>query len=143
MSSDLNLSGEQVNCSFISTKVAKIRFVQEKYKQADYFIAGSWGSEPNTVGLWKLADEIINEESDIDYTPKCVSQIQVDGDGDVSGLEFINSETLVCSTTSENGKFVMNPVEFVSFWYFLASLVFSSIDVDQLKPWFDSRKHYN
>lgn len=103
MSMDLNLSGDRVNCSFISEKVAKIRFVQEKYKQADTFVTGGWGSNPNTVGVWKLTkDEQSNDENEIDYTPKSVSKIPVESD--VTGLEFLNPESIVCSTSSENGK---------------------------------------
>lgn len=104
MSLDLNSSLDQVNCSFVSEKVSKIRFVQEKYKQADTFITGSWGSDANnTVGLWKLTkDELSNDENEVDYTPKSVSKVKVDGD--VTGLEFLNSESIVCTTSSDNGK---------------------------------------
>ena len=104
MSLDLNSSLDQVNCSFVSEKVSKIRFVQEKYKQADTFITGSWGSDANnTVGLWKLTkDELSNDENEADYTPKSISKVKVDGD--VTGLEFLNSESIVCTTSSDNGK---------------------------------------
>lgn len=106
MLSDLSLGAEQVNCSFVSEKVSKIRFVQEKYKQADTFIAGGWGSDVNAVGLWKLSkDELSNEENDIDYMPKSISKIPVDGD--VTGLEFLNPELIVCSTSSDNSKFTL------------------------------------
>lgn len=101
MSLDLNLSIDRVNCSFISEKVSKIRFVQEKYKQADTFVTGGWGS--SSIGLWKLAkDEQSNDENEIDYTPKSISKIAVDGD--VTGLEFLNSESIVCSTSSDSGN---------------------------------------
>lgn len=104
MSLDFNLTLDRVNCSFISEKVSKIRFIQEKYKQSDTFITGGWGSNPNSVGLWKLArDEQANDESDIDYTPKSISKIPVDGD--ITGLEFLNPESIVCSTSSDNGKY--------------------------------------
>lgn len=103
MSLDLNSSVEPVNCSFISEKVSKIRFVQEKYKQSDTFVTGGWGSDPNSIGLWKLTkDEQSNDETEVDYTPKSISKIKVDGD--VTGLEFINSESIVCSTAADNGK---------------------------------------
>lgn len=103
MSMDLSMSVDRVNCSFISEKVSKIRFVQEKYKQADTFVTGGWGSNPNAIGLWKLAkDEQSNDENEIDYTPKSISKIPIEGD--VTGLEFLNSESIVCSTSSDNGK---------------------------------------
>lgn len=103
MSLDFNSSADQVNCSFVSEKVSKIRFVQEKYKQADTFITGSWGSEPNAIGLWNLTkEELSNEDGESDYTPKAISKLKVDGD--VTGLEFINAESIVCSTSAEHGK---------------------------------------
>lgn len=102
MLSDLSLGPDQVNCSFISEKVSKIRFVQEKYKQADLFLTGGWGSDVNSIGLWKLAkDELSNDENETDYIPKSISKILIDSD--VTGLEFINSELIVCSTSSNTG----------------------------------------
>lgn len=93
MLSELNISLDQVSCSFVSEKVSKIRFVQEKYKQADTFVTGGWGSDVNTVGLWKLAkDEQSNDECQIAKIPI---------DGDVTGLEFLNPELIACSTSSE------------------------------------------
>lgn len=108
MSSDLNLSTERINCSFVSEKVSKIRFVQEKYKLADTFITGGWGSNTNAVSLWKLSkDELTSDDNEYDYTPKSISKIAVDGD--ITGLEFLNSESIVCSTTSNNGNhFILN-----------------------------------
>ncbi|XP_055325450.1 nucleoporin Nup43 [Sitodiplosis mosellana] len=103
---DLNSSSDQVNCSFVSEKVSKIRFVQEKYKQADTFITGGWGSDSNTVGLWKLTkDELSNDENEVDYTPKSISKVKVDGD--VTGLEFLNSESIVCTTSSDNVQLLL------------------------------------
>lgn len=102
MSSDLNLSTDQINCSFIAEKFAKIRFIHEKYKQSDTFVTGGWGSNKNAVTLWKLAKEDLSgEETDLDYTPKSISKILIDGD--VTGLEFFNSESIACSTTANNG----------------------------------------
>lgn len=105
MSFDLNSSADLVNCSFVSEKVSKIRFVQEKYKQSNTFVTGGWGSDPNTIGLWKLTrDESTNDGNEDDSTPKSISKIKVDGD--VTGLEFLNTESIVCSTSAEDGKHV-------------------------------------
>lgn len=103
MSTDLNLSTDQINCSFISEKVSKIRFVHEKYKQSDTFVTGGWGSESNAVTLWKLAKEdLSNEDTEFDYTPKSISKIPIDGE--VTGLEFFNGESIACTTTANNGN---------------------------------------
>lgn len=132
MSLDLNSSAEQVNCSFVSEKVSKIRFIQEKYKQADTFVTGGWGSDTNAVGLWKLTkDEQSNDETEADYTPKSISKINVDGD--VTGLEFLNSESIVCTTSSENGKnnriFPITLTLFISkFCLFYSSATFNKLE---------------
>lgn len=100
--SELDLSDERINCSFVSEKVAKIRFVQEKYKEIDTFVTGGWGSVTNSIGLWKLSkDELSNDDHDFDYTPKSISKVPIDGD--VTGLEFLGGESIVCSTSSRNG----------------------------------------
>lgn len=100
--SEFNLGGERINCSFVSEKVAKIRFVQEKYKEIDTFVAGSWGSNTNSIGLWKLSkDDLSNDDNDFDYTPKSIAKVAIDGD--VTGMEFLNNETIVCSTSSNKG----------------------------------------
>lgn len=121
---DLNSNSDQVNCSFVSEKVSKIRFVQEKYKQADTFVTGGWGSDLNAIGLWKLTkDEQSNDETESDYTPKSISKIKVDGD--VTGLEFLNSESIVCTTSSEDGKCESNHSTDLMFLLQYFSFVFS------------------
>lgn len=118
---DLKLYG-----SFVAEKISKIRFVQEKYKFADSFITGSWGSSTNSVNLWKLVkdDFSSSDDADNDYVPNSISKILVDGD--VTGLEFINAENIVCSTSSnkcnfqENCSFHLNNILF----NFVAQLLF-------------------
>lgn len=100
---ELITGAERINCSFVSEKVAKIRFVQEKYKQIDTFVTGGWGSDTNAIGLWKLSrDELSHDDNDFDYTPKAIAKVATDGD--VTGLEFLNSESIVCSTSANNGS---------------------------------------
>lgn len=95
--SDLKLYG-----SFISAKVSKVRFVQEKYKSSDSFLTGSWGISTNAINLWKLTkDEYSNEDADSDYVPKSIARIPVEGD--VTGLEFLDENTVACSTADKNG----------------------------------------
>lgn len=90
--------------SFVGQKLSQIRFVEEKYKLADTFISGSWGPSTNTVNLWQLTkDEFSLDDGDSDYVPKSIAKINVDGD--VTGLEFLNAETIVCSTSSKDGMF--------------------------------------
>lgn len=96
--SDLKLYG-----TFVGEKVSKVRFMQEKYKAVDSFVTGSWGSSTNSVKLWKLVKDDFSaaEEPESDYVPKEVSKVLIDGD--VTGLEFVNAETIVCSTSSTKG----------------------------------------
>lgn len=100
--SEIISSDERINCSFVSEKVAKIRFVQERYKEVDTFVTGGWGSDTNFIGLWKLSkDELSHDDHDFDYTPKSLHKVPVDGD--VTGLEFLGTDSIVCSTSSRNG----------------------------------------
>lgn len=88
--------------SFIAEKLSKVRFVQEKYKLADTFVSGSWGLSKNAINLWQLTkDEFSMDDDDGDYVPKSIAKVAVDGD--VTGLEFLNADTIVCSTSSTNG----------------------------------------
>lgn len=92
--------------SFIAEKLSKVRFVQEKYKLADTFVSGSWGHSTNAVNLWQLIkDEFSMDDGDSDYVPKSNAKVTVKGD--VTGLEFLNADTIVCSTSStKNGIFL-------------------------------------
>lgn len=129
MSLDLSSGIDQINCSFVSEKASKIRFIHEKYKQSDTFVTGSWGSDKNAVTLWKLAKEdFSNEESELDYTPKFISKIPIDGD--VTGIELLNSESIACSTSAPNSKFFS--FDFFTTIHNLISF-FSSIAIDQLE----------
>lgn len=96
---DLKLYG-----SFVAEKISKIRFVQEKYKLADSFITGSWGASKNSINLSKLIkdDYSSSDDADYDYVPNSISKVLVDGD--VTGLEFVNTENIVCSTSSTKCK---------------------------------------
>lgn len=89
--------------SFIAEKLSKVRFIQEKYKLADSFVSGSWGLSANAVNLWQLIkDEFSVGDDDSGFVPKSIAKVAVDGD--VTGLEFLNADTIVCSTSSANGK---------------------------------------
>lgn len=134
MLSDLNLMLDQVNCSFVSEKVSKIRIVQEKYRQADTFITGGWGSDVNTIGLWKLAkDDLSNDDNDEDYMPNAISKVPVDGD--VTGLEFINKDLIVCSTSANNGRINFSHLEAIFFWHI------RKMRLDFLTLVFNSQQH--
>lgn len=100
--------------SFIAEKLSKVRFVQEKYKLADTFVSGSWGLSTNAVNLWQLTkDDFSMDDGDSDYVPKSIAKIPVDGD--VTGLEFLNADTIVCSTSSKRGRFQSTRNVFVLF----------------------------
>lgn len=125
MSMDLNLSADPINCSFISEKVAKVRFIHEKYKQSDTFVTGGWGSDTNAITLWKLTKEsLANEESDIDYMPKSISKIPIDGE--VTGLELFNSGSIACSTSSNDGKFYSLFIRRLSCYLIVCCITFTS-----------------
>lgn len=96
------MSDLKLYSSFVAVKVSKIRFVQEKYKSADSFVTGSWGLSTNTIGLWKLTkDEYSDDDADKDYIPTSIAKIPVEGD--VTGLEFLNENTIVCTSADKDG----------------------------------------
>lgn len=89
----------QVNGSFVSEKISKIRFVQEQYEEAEKFVTGSWNRTTNSVKLWRFTkSENSDEDSlDLDY-PNCICSVPIGGD--VTGLEWIDYNNFAVSSSS-------------------------------------------
>lgn len=85
-----------VNISFISEKVAKIRFCPEQFGETEDFITGSFGVAGRTsIKYWKLFHHDGLDE-DNEYVPKSVASIPVPAD--VTGLEFLDFNNVVAVT---------------------------------------------
>lgn len=85
-----------VNGTFISEKVSKVRWIPEQYTAPDSFVTGSWDFPVNTIKLWKLASRDIMEEEN-ESIPKCIAKVNITGD--VTGLEFVDANHIVVSST--------------------------------------------
>lgn len=118
--------------SFIAEKLSKVRFVQEKYKLVDTFVSGGWGLSTNAINLWQLTkDEFSMDDDDGDYVPKSIAKVAVDGD--VTGLEFLNADTIVCSTSSTNGISLLHsdrlrPILSIQHYLFSAQVLFINLN---------------
>ena len=86
----------KVNCTFVSEKISKVRWLPEQYNAAESFVTGSWDSKLNNVKLWKL---VPNEYSDDDteIIPKSFAKLQFPGD--ITGLELIDYDNIAISSS--------------------------------------------
>lgn len=96
------MADQKLYGSFVAQKISKIRFVQEQFNVSRSFIAGSWGSQTNSIDLWRLTRDEYTED-DNEYIPISVAKILVKGD--VTGLEFLNYNNVAVSTTSEECEY--------------------------------------
>lgn len=94
------MTDQKLYGSFVAQKISKIRFVQEQFSVPKSFIAGSWGSQVNSIDLWHLTRDEYTED---DYLPISVAKIPVNGD--VTGLEFLNYDNVAISSTSQECKY--------------------------------------
>lgn len=92
-------SDVQVNGTFISEKLSKIRWLPEQYTSAESFVTGSWDFNQNHVRVWKFSQNEYSE-NEMETVPICTAKHPIGGD--VTGLEVVNSDSLVVS--SSDGK---------------------------------------
>lgn len=89
----------KVNGFFISEKISKIRWVPEHLKPSEKFVTGSWGNLTNYVRCYKFSRNQYAEEAEAcEYTPKCTSKVRFVGD--ITGLEFLDEDKIVVSTSN-------------------------------------------
>lgn len=114
----------KVNGTFVSEKIARVRWIPEQYTAPGAFLTGSWESRSRaSIKLWRLtadADYIGDHDNDFDdgsvsqlssatglgggapsstnslLVPRCQAQLPLAGD--CTGLEWIDSEHLVCTS---------------------------------------------
>jgi nuclear pore complex protein Nup43 len=87
----------QINGSFVSEKISKIRFVHQQYEDTEKFVTGSWNHSKNTVKLYRF-EKPLDDSLDVDYQPKCICSVPVAGD--VTGLEWIDYNNFAVSSSS-------------------------------------------
>ena len=82
----------KVNSSFVSERISKIRFIKDQNCfEPDLFVSVS-----DSVKLWKLMTNELNDETESDVIPKMMSKLQVDGD--LTGLETVDHNNVVVSS---------------------------------------------
>ncbi|EDV93305.1 nucleoporin Nup43 [Drosophila grimshawi] len=83
----------KVAAHYISEKVSNVRWLPEQLQQTERFVTGSWDMDNNYVRLWRLHANPYAQE--VQHTPRCNDKVAMDGD--VTGLEFVNEDTLAVS----------------------------------------------
>lgn len=84
-----------VQGTFVSQKINKIRWIPEDYVETKHFFTGSWDDDKNSVKVWSF--EFINEDEDVEY-PKQLSEYKVNGD--VTDIKFLDKKSIAVSISS-------------------------------------------
>ncbi|XP_063828258.1 nucleoporin Nup43 [Ostrinia nubilalis] len=85
----------EVQGTFVSQKINKIRWIPEEYEETKCFFTGSWDDEANSIKVWTL--ESPHEDEEIEY-PRALSEFPVDGD--VTEIKFTEKNKIVVSTSN-------------------------------------------
>lgn len=81
-----------VQGTFVSQKINKIRWIPEDYVETKCFFTGSWDDEQNSVKVWTF--ESPSEEDEVEY-PRELSTFPVDGD--VTQIKFTDKNKIAVS----------------------------------------------
>lgn len=84
----------EVQGTFVSQKINKIRWIPEEYVETKCFFTGSWDDVENSIKVWSL--EGANDEEDAEY-PRQLSEYKVDGD--VTEIKFVEKNRIAVSTS--------------------------------------------
>lgn len=91
----------KINGTFISEKISKIRWQPEQYTESTNFLTGSWStSNEGSLKSWKIIRNDTSISNENDFAPKCCANLSIDGD--INGLEFVNSNTIVVGSSDGN-----------------------------------------
>lgn len=88
----------QVNGTFISEKLSKIRWIPEQYTSTSEkkFVSGSCDFNQNHIRLWKLSQNEYSE-NEIEIIPVCTAKHPISGD--VTGLEVFNFDNIAVGSS--------------------------------------------
>ncbi|KAJ2940715.1 hypothetical protein O0L34_g14825 [Tuta absoluta] len=84
-----------VQGTFVSQKINKIRWIPEEYVETKCFFTGSWDDEQNSIKVWTF--ESPHEEEDVEY-PRALSEYKVEGD--VTEIKFTEKNKIAVSTSN-------------------------------------------
>lgn len=85
----------EVQGTFVSQKISKIRWIAEDYVETKCFFTGSWDDEQNSIKVWTL--ESPHEEEEVEY-PRQLSEYLVDGD--VTQIKFTEKNKIAVSLSN-------------------------------------------
>lgn len=89
----------EVQGTFVSQKINKIRWIPEDYVETKHFFTGSWDDDVNSLKVWCF--EILNEDQDVEC-PRQLSEYKVDGD--VTEIKFTDKKTIAASFSNGDVK---------------------------------------
>lgn len=84
----------EVQGTFVSQKISKVRWIPEEYVDTKCFFTGSWDDESNSVKVWTF--EKPNEENQIDH-PRPLSEYPIDGD--ITEIKFVTKNVIGVSSS--------------------------------------------
>lgn len=85
----------EVQGTFVSQKISKIRWIAEDYVETKCFFTGSWDDDQNSIKVWTL--ESPHEEEEVEY-PRQLSEYLVDGD--VTQIKFTEKNKIAVSLSN-------------------------------------------
>ncbi|KAJ0182809.1 hypothetical protein K1T71_002178 [Dendrolimus kikuchii] len=89
----------EVQGTFVSQKINKIRWIPEDYVETKCFFTGSWDDEVNSIKVWTF--ENLNEEEEVEY-PRALTEFPVNGD--VTQIKFIDKNKIAVSLSNGEVK---------------------------------------
>ncbi|XP_061708288.1 nucleoporin Nup43 [Cydia pomonella] len=82
-----------VQGTFVSQKINKVRWIPEEYVETKCFFTGSWDDDMNSVKVWSFESQ---DDEEVEY-PKCLSEFPVEGD--VTEIKFTSKNRIAVSTS--------------------------------------------
>ncbi|CAH1639397.1 unnamed protein product [Spodoptera littoralis] len=89
----------EVQGTFVSQKISKIRWIAEDYVETKCFFTGSWDDDQNSIKVWTL--ESPHEEEEVEY-PRQLSEYLVNGD--VTQIKFTEKNKIAVSLSNGDVK---------------------------------------
>ncbi|XP_011555757.3 nucleoporin Nup43 [Plutella xylostella] len=83
----------EVQGTFVSQKISRVRWIPEEYVETKCFFTGSWDDDVNSVKVWSLESR---EDEEATY-PRQLSEYKVSGD--VTELKFVENNRIIVSTS--------------------------------------------
>lgn len=88
-----------VQGTFVSQKISKVRWIPEDYVETKCFVTGSWDDDVNSIKVWNF--ESPHEDEEVEY-PRALSEYQVEGD--VTQIQFTEKNKIAVSTSNGDVK---------------------------------------